>query len=289
MNSRIWNFLQRAKKDREWREEIDAHLQIATEAFLQQGLSPEEARAAALRQVGNLTARVEEIYQTNTIRWLDTLWSDVRYAVRFLGGQPGFTTIAILTLALGIGANTAVFSVINSILLKPLAYRHAEQVIALSQVAPGAGGIVSGNGLGLSASMYFTYTEQNRSFQAMGVWTTMPVSVTGLAEPEQVFANLVSDGLLQALAVQPEAGRWLLAADQAPGSAETVLLSYGYWQRRFGGVQSVIGKKVVIDGRPREVVGVMPSGFRIADGPADLILPLRLDRSRTFLAGFAFR
>jgi predicted permease len=289
MSPRIWNFLRRSKKDREWREEIEAHLQIATEELLQQGMSPEEARAAARRQVGNLTARVEEIYQTNSIGWVDTLWTDVRYAVRFLSNHPAFTVVAILTLALGIGANTAVFSVINSILLKPLAYPHPEEVIALTQVAPGAGGIVSSNGLGLSASMYFTYTEQNRSFQAMGVWTTYPVTVTGVAEPEQVFANLVSDGLLQALEVQPEVGRWLLAADQAPGSTDTVLLSYGYWQRRFGGARSVIGKKVDIDGRPREIVGVMPSGFRIADIPADLIIPLRLERSRAFLAGFALR
>src|SRR5690348_7546276 len=102
MSPRIWNFLRRSKKDREWREEIEAHLQIATEAFLQEGLSPDDARAAALRQVGNLTARVEEIYQTNSIRWIDTLWSDVRYAVRFLRSHPAFTVVAILTLALGV-------------------------------------------------------------------------------------------------------------------------------------------------------------------------------------------
>ena len=142
MRPRIWNFLQRAKQDREWREEMEAHLQSVTEDFLKQGLPPEEARAAALRQTGNLTAHAEEIYQTNTVRWLDILWSDLRYAVRFLGKNPAFTAVAILTLALGIGANTAVFSVINSILLKPLPYPHAEELVALSQVAPGAGGIV---------------------------------------------------------------------------------------------------------------------------------------------------
>jgi predicted permease len=287
MRHRIWNFLQRAKRDREWREEMEAHLQSVTEDFLKQGMSPEEARAAALRQTGNMTAHVEEIYQTNTVQWLDILWSDLRYAVRFLGSHSAFTVVAILTLALGIGANTAVFSVINSILLKPLSYPHAEELVALSQVAPGAGGIVAGShGLGLSPSMYFTYTEQNRGFQAMGAWSTNPVTVTGIAEPEQVFAILVTDGVLQALGVQPEMGRSLLPADQTPGAANTVLLNYGYWQRRFGGERSVIGKKMLIDGRSREVVGVMPAGFRIADVPADLILPLQLDRSRSTLAGF---
>src|SRR5206468_9194799 len=121
--------------------------------------------------------------------------------------QPSFTTVAILTLALGIGSNTAVFSVVNSVLLKPLSFPNAEELVDLGQVAPGAGGVLSSRGLGLSTSMYFTYAEQNRSFQSMGVWTSRAVTVTGLGESEQVSANLVSDGLLQTLAVQPTAGR----------------------------------------------------------------------------------
>jgi hypothetical protein len=123
--------------------------------------------------------------------------------------------------------------------------------VDLAQVAPGAGGVISSRGLGLSTSMYFTYTEQNRSFQSMGVWTSSPVTVTGLAEPEQVYANFISDGLLQALAVQPKIGRPFTAADQIPGANATLLLSYGYWQRRFGGDRSVIGRKILVDARPR--------------------------------------
>jgi len=288
MTSRFWNFLQRRKRDREWREEMEAHLQIAIEDFLAQGMPPEEARAAALRQVGNLTARVEEIYHMNTVGWIDALWSDIRYAVRFFGSHPGFTAVAILTLALGIGANTAVFSIINSILLKPLPYPHSGELVALRQVAPGAGPMVSGSrGLGLSSSMYFTYKEQNHSFQSMGVWTRGPVTVTGVTEPEQVFASVVSDGLLETLGVQPEFGQWLSPPDSDPNSSDTVLLNYGYWQRRFGGDRSVIGRKITVDGRPLKIAGVMPAGFRIADEPSDLILHLPLDHSRAILAGFA--
>jgi predicted permease len=269
---------------------MEAHLQIAIEDFLAQGMPPEEARAAALRQVGNLTARVEEIYHMNTVGWIDAFWSDIRYAVRFFGSHPAFTAVAILTLALGIGANTVVFSVINSILLKPLPYPHSEELVALSQVAPGAGGIVAGGqGLRLSTSMYFTYKEQNHSFQSMGVWTRLPVTATGLTEPEQVFASIVSDGLLETLAVQPQVGQWLPAADQDPKSIDTVMLNGGYWQRRFGGDPSVIGRKIIVDGRPLTIVGVMPSGFRIADEPSDLILHQPLDRSRAILAGFFLR
>jgi predicted permease len=290
MNSRLWNFLQRRKRDREWREEMEVHLQTAIEDFRAQGMPPQEARAAALRQVGNVTARVEEIYHMNTVGWIDTLWSDTRYAVRFFGSHPAFTTVTILTLALGIGANTAVFSVINSILLKPLPYPHSGELVALTQVAPGAGPMVSGGrGMGLSPSMYFTYKEQNHSFQSMGMWTRGTVTITGITDPEQVFASFVSDGLLETLGVQAEVGQWLLPTDRDPDSNDTILLNYGYWQRRFGRDRSVVGRKINVDGRTLAIAGVMPAGFRIADEPSDLILHLPLDRSRAILAGFAFR
>jgi predicted permease len=280
------NLLRRDRLDREWREEMDSHVQMLTDSFLAQGLTPPEARSAALRQAGNLTARREEIYRMNGIQWLDSISGDVRYALRGLRNRPSFTAVAVLTLALGIGANTAVFSIVNSVLLRPLSFPHAEELVDLALVAPGAGGLIGSRGLGLSTSMYFTYAEQNRSFQSMGVWTSRPVTVTGLADPEQVFANFVSDGLLQALAVQPQIGRPLTAADQVPGANGTVLLSNGYWKRRFGGDRSAIGRKILVDAVPREIAGVMPASFRIADTPADLILPLQLDRRQAALSGF---
>src|SRR5580692_4921197 len=225
------DLLRRDHRDREWREEMESHIQMLTDFFLAQGLAPQDARSAALRQAGNLTARREEIYRMNGIQWLDSIAGDVRYALRGLRNQSSFTAVAILTLALGIGANTAVFSVVNGVLLKPLAFPHAEELVDLAQVAPGAGGVISSRGLALSTSMYFTYAEQNRSFQSMGVWTSRAVTVTGMSEPEQVLANVISDGLLQALAARPEIGRPFTAADQVPGASGTVLLSDGYWRR----------------------------------------------------------
>ena len=194
-----------------------------------------------------------------------------------------------MTIAIGIGANAAVFSVVNSVLLKPLHYPKSEELVSLHQIAPGAAGLADfENGLLLSPSMYFTYAENNRTFQSLGVWDTGTASVTGLAEPEQVRVVDVSDGVLQALDVAPEVGRWLSAADQVPNGPARVMLSYGYWQRRFGGDRSVIGRNIQVDSRPLEIIGVMPQGFRFVDTDFDLIRPFQFDRGKLILAGFGF-
>src|SRR5215467_7092061 len=297
---RFWRrYFGRARWDRERREEIESYLRIETDENIARGLPYDEARAAALRKLGNRTLIREEIYRMNTIAFLDTLAGDMRYGLRMLARSPMFTIAALLTLAIGIGANTAVFSVVNSVLVRPLRYPKAEQLVALHQDAPGAAGLANAaDGLALSPSMYFTYAEQNRTFQALGVWTQGNANVTGLAEPEQVRTVSVSDGVLQALGVPPAAGRWLLPADQIPqaplpppsfsGRSSTVMLSYGYWQRHFGGDRSVIGRTVTVDSLPRQVVGVMPQGFRIVKTEPDLIMPLAFDRGRVILAGFGF-
>ena len=226
----------------------------------------------------------------NTIAFLDTLARDVRYGLRTLRHNPVFTAVALLTIAIGIGANTAVFSVVNSVLLRPLNYPKAEELVALRQLAPGAAGLASfSDGLLLSPSMYFTYSDHNRTFQSLGVWTNGTANVTGLAEPEQVRTVAVTDGVLQTLGIPPAAGRWFAPADQMPRGRETVMLSYGYWQRRFGGDRSVIGRNLSVDSRPREIVGVMPQGFKLVNAEFDLIAPLAFDRGKTILAGFGYQ
>ena len=280
-------FFRRARWDRERLDEIESYVAIETDENIARGMTVGEARAAARRKLGNSTRIREEIYKMNTVAFLDTLARDVHYSLRTLRRTPGFTAIALLTIAIGIGANTAVFSVINSVLLRPLDYPHPEELVALRQFAPGAAGLASfSDGLRLSPSMYVTYSEQNRTFQSFGAWTAGTANVTGLAEPEQVSLVVVSDGVLQALSVPPVAGRWLLRADQIPGGHETAMLSYGYWQRRFGGDRSAIGRNIIVDSRPREIVGVMPRGFQIVQGEGDLIVPLALNRAKLTLSGF---
>ena len=233
-------------------EEIQAHLEEKIEELVADGMSRKEATAAARRAFGNVTLTEED--SRNIWRWpsVEELFADVRYGLRALRHNPMFAAVALLTIAIGIGANTAVFSVVNSVLLKPLNYPNAEQLVSLHQIAPGAPGLADfESGLHLSPSMYFTYAEHNRAFQSLGMWNTGTASITGLAEPEQVRTVEVSDGVLQALDVPPAVGRWLSEADQVPRGPQRVMLSYGYWQRRFGGDRSVVGRNITVDARPR--------------------------------------
>jgi predicted permease len=272
-------------------EEVREHLEEKIEQLMRlENLSRTQAREAALRAFGNpslIEQRSREAWQWPAI---ESLLADAKLSLRRLKNSPGFTLTVILTLAIGIGVNTAVFSVVNGVLLKPLPYPEPEQLVALNLSAPGAPGLADfRDGLRLSASMYLTFAEYNRSFQSVGVWEPATANVTGLAQPEQVNTVLLSDGVLQTFAVPPAAGRWLNATDQDPRGSKRVVLSYGYWQRRFGGDRSVVGRTIALDSQPREIVGVMPRGFKILNYDFDLLAPLALDPHNQIAAGFLYR
>ena len=206
------------------------------------------------------------------------------------GRSPGFAITVVLTLAIGIGANTAVFSVLNSVLIRPLPYPEPQQLVAMRLNAPGAPGLADfRDELRLSASMYLTFAAHNSSFQSMGVWLPGTASITGIAQPEQVNTAMITDGVLQTLDVPAAAGQWLTAADQDPRGAQRVMLSYGYWQRRFGGDPGVVGRTISVDSQPREIAGVMPRGFKVVSYDFDLLVPLAFDPVKQPLAGFAYR
>jgi len=195
-----------------------------------------------------------------------------------------FTSITLITLAVGIGANSAIFSVLSGVLLKPLPYPNPDQLVAIWETAAGLGI----KELNASPATYFTFREEGRAFQDSGVWRNDSVSVTGTGEPEQVEALFVSDGVLPMLGVQPIRGRWFTRADDSPGRPGTLMLEYGYWQRKFGGDPSVIGRRLMIDGEAREVIGIMPRSFRVMNGNAALIVPFQLDRAKTFIGNFSY-
>lgn len=280
-------FFNRNHADAQLRSELESYLEHAADEFIARGMDPQSALAAAHRKLGNATHVCEEVYRMDTISFLEETTRNVRYSVRALRKSPAFAAAAILTLAIGIGANTAVFSVVDGVLLKPLGYPEPQRLVSIRNAAPGMGGVTAATGLGLSTGMYFTDSEQNRSFENFGVWTSSRVSVSNAGgDPEQVLSIAVSPGALDALDVPPELGRSFSADDQRPGAAPTILLSHAYWQQRFGAQADVIGRTVIVDAQPRLVIGVMPQSFRIADLPAAIIAPLQLDRSRAILSGF---
>ena len=204
---------------------------------------------------------------------------------RRLMRSPTFTLMTLLTLALGIGANTAIFSVIETVLLKPLPYPHPEELVGLWHVAPG----LNITDLNISPSLYFTYREESKTFQDVGMWEEDAVSVAGLAEPERVPSLGVTETTLSLLGARPVLGRMFSPADVLPRSPETVLLSYGYWQSRFGGEASAIGRRIMINGSAREIIGVLPGSFHFLDLKPVLFTPLSFERAKLTLGNFSYQ
>ncbi len=268
-------FWQRQRRDAELAHELAAHIEQETADRIAAGKSPDEARFAAMRKLGNVTRIREDVYEHNSILVLETVWQDVSYALRMIRKQPGFAAAAILTLALGIGATTAIFSVVNGVLINPLPYPDSD---ALVRIVHSIGGIDQPF---FSDGIYLTYAENNQAFADLGVWSpgAATATVTGEGDPEEVRALLASHDVLTTLGVRPEIGRWLSKADDTPGSPDTVMLTNGYWRRRFGGDRAVLERVLTINARPHQIVGVMPAAFQFG-GEVDLILPLRIDRGR---------
>ena len=211
------------------------------------------------------------------------LWQDARYAARVFAKQPGFAAAAVLTLALGIGATTAIFSVVYGVLLKPLPFDDPERLVSLQQVAP------HGAGANHGPATYLTFRENQQVFEGIGAWDPTEVSITGGGDPERVQGLLVSSSTLPLLRVQPLLGRAFSADDDTPGAPRRVMLTHGYWQRRFGGARDVVGQQLVIDGRPVEVIGVLPASFKFLRTRPAVVLPMPLDVNAPRGISFGFQ
>ena len=215
---------------------------------------------------------------------MERVKAQLRQVLRSLGRAPVFTAVALLTLAVGIGANTAIFSVVNGILLKPLPYPHPEELVAVWLAAPG----INVKDLNLGPSHYFIFREQSRTFQNVGLYMGYTVSITGSGEPEQASGLLVTDDLLPVLAATPLLGRSFAQAEDQPGSPDTVMLTYGYWQRKFGGDRFAVGKVVTVDGKPHQILGVLRQDFLFGGPNLAVLLPIKFDRGKTFLTPFNY-
>jgi putative ABC transport system permease protein len=210
---------------------------------------------------------------------------ELRHILRRLARSPMFAAITLLTLALGIGANVAIFSIINGILLKPLPYPDADRLVGVWMTAPGVG-IKDVNA---SPSSYFTFREENRTFEEIGLWSRGSDSVTGLAEPEEVPSFQVTHGFLPTIRVQPVLGRGFTLEDDTFKNPKTVILGHGYWKRRFGGEKSAIGSNLIVNGEPREIIGVLPENFELMSLQPALVLPFQFNRAELRLGNFSFQ
>src|ERR1700749_4441845 len=196
---------------------IKEHIDERAEELIDEGMPRQQAEQTARREFGNVTLLEERSREQWQWSGLESILADIKFTFRRLRRSPVFAATVLLTLGIGIGANTTVFSVVDGVLLRPLPYPDSDRLVALWMNAPGAAGLSNFiSGLHLSASMYFTFAEQNRTFESLGVWVPGTSNVTGLARPEEVHTAVISDGVLQSLNVPPAVGRWLTRVDQDP-------------------------------------------------------------------------
>jgi predicted permease len=261
---RLTRFFRRRYWDEERARELEAYLEAETDENIARGMSPEEARYAAHRKLGNTTRIREEIYHMNSLGWIETLWQDLRFAVRMLHKSPGFTAVAVLTLALGIGANTAIFTVVNAVLLRPLPYPEPERIVRIALVYKGQLGWTE-----FSAKQFEFFKSHSDPLQYLAATVDVGFNLAGTGTPERIRALRVSKDYFRVFGANPRLGRDFLAEEDRIGGPNVAVLSCGLWVRNFGADPKVIGRIVELDGAPFTVIGAMPSGFQ-ATSPVDL-------------------
>jgi putative ABC transport system permease protein len=258
MRTRLRALRHRAEMERELDEELRIHIEQQTEQNIRLGMSPDEARYAALKGFGGVEQAKERSRDTRGIQWLEELWQDLRYGARMLVRNPGFTSVAVLSLALGIGANTAIFSLLDAILLKRLPVKQPEQLVIVATAAPGLSEPISS----FSYPVFRELNEKNSVFAGMFARATMPMSMSDGGQAERVVGELVSGDFFTLLGVGPHLGRIFSEADnRSPGAHPVTVISFNFWQHRFNSDQQIIGKTINLNGYPFTVIGVAAQGF----------------------------
>jgi predicted permease len=260
----------RAAVESELDEELRFHIEKETEQNVKRGMSAEEARYAALRSFGGVERVKEESRDARGVRLAEELWQDLRYGARGMVRNWGFALVTVLTLGLGIGANTAVFSVIDAVFLEPLPYHEPDRLVVVWEDAS----IVGYPRNTPAPGNFLDWKENNGVFADMAATRKRDVSLTGDGEPERLSAQAITANLLPLLGVQPALGRGFLAEEGTEGGARAVLLAHGLWQRRYAGAPDVVGRELLLDGEKHTVVGVMPRGFQVLDTRADVWIPM---------------
>ncbi len=251
---RLFALVRRDRLERDLTAELQFHLERETEENIRRGLNPEDARRAAQRSFGGLEQTKEECRDEREARWLETLWQDVRFGVRVLWRNPGYTIAAILTLAAGVGINTAIFSIIYGVLLRPLPYQHGNELVVVRQQAPLAGV----NNLGFSVKEIEDYRAQSNTLSDVVEHHSMTFTLFGRSEPELIRTAVVSANFFDVMGVYPLMGRSFRQDDEAHGADAVLILSHEYWQRSHHGDPNIVGKVFRMNNRPHTVIGVLP-------------------------------
>src|SRR5436305_5092088 len=259
---RLGSIFRRQRLDRDLDAEVSAHLQFAMEENLQRGLSPAEARRQALVRFGGAQQAKEQHREARSLPLLETLHQDLRFAFRTLPQSPGFTAIAVLTLALGVGASPSIFSVVDAVLLRPLPYARPEQIVRIWEQTP------SGHQSNLAGPNFEDFRAQNNTFASLAEYTYGLSSIAGGSEPARVNVSAVSRDFFKSLGVEPFLGRTFVAEEQREHGAPAVIVSYGYWQRYLASATDLAQFHLAMDGGVYSVVGVMPAGFDFPPGAA---------------------
>src|SRR5271170_5097886 len=268
----LHRYTDREKKDADLAEEIESHLAHEEDANTARGLSSEEAHRQAKLRFGNPRATRERVWSYRSLPWIEDLWRDLRFVLRSLAKTPGFTVIAILVIAVGIGVNTAVFSVINTVLLKPLTYPDPQSLVELMNTSS-RGSFPGGN-----VPKFNIWHQQTSIFDKVASydWGGAGLNLTGGDHPLQVQGVHVTGDYFAMLGAPVIAGRTFTAAEDRPNGGRVVVLSYGLWKNRFGGNPDMVGRSIQIDGAPYLVVGIIGKGF-VTEAVGDLWLPFQFD------------
>jgi putative ABC transport system permease protein len=274
----------RKRKQSDFAAEIEAHLELETEQLKAQGLSEEEARRGARRAFGNVTQAQERFYESGRWLWWDHLAQDLRFGLRMLRKNPGFTAVAVVTLALGIGANTAIFSVVYAVLLRPLPYRDPSQLVWVTEFFPKV------NETLVPHPDFFAWREQCHAFESVAAFRGGgDFNLTGHGEPERLAGVRVTHNFFSLLGIRPALGRDFLPEEDEPGGPHVVVLSHALWLRRFGADPAILGKAVTLDGSSHSVVGILPPNFKYpgAEDPA-IYVPFGLSSKPNWDRGIMF-
>ncbi|MBO0860038.1 MAG: ABC transporter permease [Chloracidobacterium sp.] len=274
LKTALRTLLRKSEIERELDDELRYHIEQQTEQNIRLGMNPEEARIAARKTFGGVEQAKERSRDARGARWIEDLWQDLRYGARMLAKNPGFTAIAALTLALGIGANSAIFSVVNGVLLRPLPYKDPQRLVMV--FAPRR---LDQESL-ISSGGFTVLRDQSQVFEQVAAFLPMldSSSITGEVEPEFLGGVRVSANLFTLLGVEAKYGRTFIPEEEKPGSDRVVVISHRLWQRRFGSDQKIVGRSIEIDNEPYTVVGVAPPGFQFPlDGMWTGWLPRAID------------